>query len=106
MSADATHGLEPRFYRDRSAFQSARYQLLYRAWRHDGKVILNQRAAPFSGTPRPERRDDRDEYLRSTAGGLQARRHKQRSAATSAGSSKTDAGPTTPDRPSRITASF
>jgi hypothetical protein len=50
MSADATHGLEPRFYRDRSAFQSARYQLLYRAWRHDGKMILNQRAAPFSGT--------------------------------------------------------
>ena len=29
-------------YRDRSAFQSPRFQLLYRAWRHDGEAVLVQ----------------------------------------------------------------
>jgi hypothetical protein len=42
LPADAKHGQEPRFYRDRSAFQSARFQLLYRAWRHDGEAVLVQ----------------------------------------------------------------
>ena len=46
LPADAKHGLEPRFYRDRSAFQSARFQLLYRAWRHDGEAVLVQAGSP------------------------------------------------------------
>ena len=46
LPADATHGQEPRFYRDRSAFQSARFQLLYRAWRHDGEAVLDEASSP------------------------------------------------------------
>ena len=46
LPADATHAAEPRFYRDRSAFQSARFQFLYRAWRHDGDAILVQAGSP------------------------------------------------------------
>ena len=56
LPADAAHGLEPRFYRDRSAFQSGRYQLLYQAWKQEGETVLADASSERAPTRSPPAR--------------------------------------------------